>query len=229
MWWKLDHDRKKQHNMVVVLSRLDRRLAPIVHKRVDEALNGYVHTMTSQALDSLLQDHPELTQALGRRVTATLLEEFVKLEASDTSYQTGGRDADTSGSDNGTFSTPSLFVRRGSCDEETVKIFHATPIIRPMSHLRTKTHELRDLARVTQETIFLTKRGYGYVVVMSLASYRQGERNIARLENRLIARAPVEGRRAARRSDNQSWKAKRKDQCKVAFFAPDQKVTWKLI
>jgi len=85
MWWKLDHDRKKQHNMVVVLSRLDRRLAPIVHKRVDEALNGYVHTMTSQALDSLLQDHPELTQALRRRVTATSRKEFAKLQASDES------------------------------------------------------------------------------------------------------------------------------------------------
>jgi hypothetical protein len=61
---------------------------------------------------------------------------------------------------NGTFSTPSLFVRRVSCDEETVKIF-AMPIISPMSHLRTKTHELREVARVSREPIFLTKRGHG--------------------------------------------------------------------
>ena len=39
MWWKLDRDRKREHNMAVVLSRLDRRplLAPILHKSVDEA------------------------------------------------------------------------------------------------------------------------------------------------------------------------------------------------
>ena len=80
------------------------------------------------------------------------------------------------------------------------------PIIRPISHLKTKTHEIRELAQVSQEPIFLTKRGYGYVVVMSLAYYRQRERNIARLENRLIARAPAKGCPATRHLTNKVGK-----------------------
>ena len=88
------------HENMTPFLRLEHRprFAPLIRASADEALRAHVQSVSAQALTNLLRDRPELTDVLERRLTATLLEEFVKLEHSDTSYQTGGRDADTSGS-----------------------------------------------------------------------------------------------------------------------------------
>ena len=45
------------------------------------------------------------------------------------------------------------------------------PIIKPISDLRNKTHEISTLVHETNEPVFITKNGEGDMVVMSLAQY----------------------------------------------------------
>ena len=99
IWWKLERNRRADENRTRAFSRLEnrRRFTPLIRASADEALRAHVLSVSAHALANLLRDRPELTQVLERRLTATLLEEFVKLEPSDTSYQTDGRD-DKSGS-----------------------------------------------------------------------------------------------------------------------------------
>ena len=98
IWWTLNRDRRTD-DRTRAFSRLEnrRRFTPLIRASADEALRAHVLSVSAHALANLLRDRPELTQVLERRLTATLLEEFVKLEPSDTSYQTDGRD-DKSGS-----------------------------------------------------------------------------------------------------------------------------------
>jgi prevent-host-death family protein len=52
------------------------------------------------------------------------------------------------------------------------------PIIRPMSELRNKTKEIREICKKVDEPIFLTHNGRGHLVVMSLEHYEKSlERN----------------------------------------------------
>jgi len=46
-------------------------------------------------------------------------------------------------------------------------------LIRPISDLRNKSHELSALASEADEPIFITKNGEGSMVVMSIAHYRR--------------------------------------------------------
>ena len=98
MWWKLHRNRRMHENMTPFL-RLEHRprFAPLIRASADEALRAHVLSVSAQALATLLRDRPDLTQLLERRVAATLLEEFGKLEHRDQSDNSDGRDADTSG------------------------------------------------------------------------------------------------------------------------------------
>ncbi len=49
------------------------------------------------------------------------------------------------------------------------------PIIKPISDLRNKSNEISDLAHNSNEPIFITRNGEGYMVVMSMAKYSQLE------------------------------------------------------
>ena len=53
------------------------------------------------------------------------------------------------------------------------------PLIRPISDLRNKATEIADLCHESGEPVFLTRKGEGDLVVMSLAAY---ERDQARLD-----------------------------------------------
>ena len=52
------------------------------------------------------------------------------------------------------------------------------PIIRPITDLR-NTNEISELCHKQQEPVFITKNGYGDLVVMSIAAY---EKQLALLE-----------------------------------------------
>ena len=45
------------------------------------------------------------------------------------------------------------------------------PVIKPISDLRNKAKEISELARNSDEPIFITKNGEGDLVVMSMAQY----------------------------------------------------------
>ena len=45
------------------------------------------------------------------------------------------------------------------------------PIIKPISDLRNKSNEISELAHTSDEPIFITKNGEGYLVVMSISNY----------------------------------------------------------
>jgi prevent-host-death family protein len=45
------------------------------------------------------------------------------------------------------------------------------PVIKPISDLRNKANEISNLARESNEPIFITRNGEGDMVVMSMASY----------------------------------------------------------
>lgn len=47
----------------------------------------------------------------------------------------------------------------------------AMPLIKPISDLRNKANEVSELARKSDEPIFITKNGEGDMVVMSMAHY----------------------------------------------------------
>ncbi len=46
-------------------------------------------------------------------------------------------------------------------------------IIKPISDLRNKSNEISDLARETNEPIFITKNGEGDMVVLGMKQYRE--------------------------------------------------------
>ena len=48
------------------------------------------------------------------------------------------------------------------------------PTIRPISELRNTT-EISDLCHKVQEPVFITKNGYGDLVVMSIETYERGQ------------------------------------------------------
>ena len=50
--------------------------------------------------------------------------------------------------------------------------------IRPVSDLRTKFTEIEEIVTSTQSPVFLTKNGYGSMVVMSLKAYENMTNNI---------------------------------------------------
>lgn len=52
------------------------------------------------------------------------------------------------------------------------------PIIKPISDLRNKTHELSALVHNTHEPIFITKNGEGDMVLMSLAHYGELQKKL---------------------------------------------------
>ena len=52
-------------------------------------------------------------------------------------------------------------------------------VIKPISDLRNKSNEISDLAKTSNEPIFITKNGEGDLVVMSVATY---DRLMAQLE-----------------------------------------------
>jgi len=47
------------------------------------------------------------------------------------------------------------------------------PLIKPISDLRNKANEISELARKSDEPIFITKNGEGNMVVMSMAHYNK--------------------------------------------------------
>ena len=47
------------------------------------------------------------------------------------------------------------------------------PIIRPISDLETKLSEIASTVRETAEPVFLTKNGYGEIVVMSMQAWEE--------------------------------------------------------
>ncbi|GJQ63725.1 MAG: antitoxin [Melioribacteraceae bacterium] len=61
------------------------------------------------------------------------------------------------------------------------------PIIKPISDLRNKSKEISDLARNSNEPIFITKNGEGDLVVMSMAHYSHLELKIDLLSKLAIA------------------------------------------
>lgn len=61
------------------------------------------------------------------------------------------------------------------------------PIIKPISDLRNKSNEISDLARNSNEPIFITKNGEGDLVVMSMAHYSHLELKIDLLSKLAIA------------------------------------------
>ena len=52
------------------------------------------------------------------------------------------------------------------------------PVIRPLSDLRNNPQEIAEMCRKSGEPVFITKKGVGNLVVMSVAAY---ERDQARL------------------------------------------------
>ncbi|MBI5367377.1 MAG: type II toxin-antitoxin system Phd/YefM family antitoxin [Planctomycetes bacterium] len=70
------------------------------------------------------------------------------------------------------------------------------PSTRPVSDLRTKSQEIARQCHESGEPVFLTRRGQGELVVMSLAAY---ERDRARMElYRLLDEAEEDCRRGDR-------------------------------
>jgi len=66
------------------------------------------------------------------------------------------------------------------------------PVIRPISDLRNKTHEISRLCHEQDEPVFITRNGQEDLVVMSQAAY---DRERARLElYRLLDEAAAEAR-----------------------------------
>jgi len=61
------------------------------------------------------------------------------------------------------------------------------PIIKPISDLRNKSNEISDLARNSNEPIFITKNGEGDLVVMSMAHYSHLELKIDLLSKLAIS------------------------------------------
>jgi len=52
---------------------------------------------------------------------------------------------------------------------QTTTLEEAMPLIKPISDLRNKANEISELARKSNEPIFITRNGEGDMVVMSMA------------------------------------------------------------
>lgn len=52
------------------------------------------------------------------------------------------------------------------------------PIIKPISDLRNKAHELSEMVHGSHEPVFITKNGEGDMVLMSLAHYAELQRKL---------------------------------------------------
>lgn len=61
------------------------------------------------------------------------------------------------------------------------------PIIKPISDLRNKSNEISELAKNSNEPIFITKNGQGDLVVMSMAYYSRLQLKIDLLSKLSIA------------------------------------------
>lgn len=61
------------------------------------------------------------------------------------------------------------------------------PLIRPISDLRNKSHEISAQALEADEPIFITKNGEGNMVVMSIAYYRRLQKKLDLLQKLSIA------------------------------------------
>ncbi|MFZ1729075.1 MAG: type II toxin-antitoxin system prevent-host-death family antitoxin [Bacteroidota bacterium] len=62
-------------------------------------------------------------------------------------------------------------------------------LIKPISDLRNKSHELSALARDSDEPIFITKNGEGDMVIMSIAYYRKLQYRLELLGRLSVAEA----------------------------------------
>lgn len=63
------------------------------------------------------------------------------------------------------------------------------PIIKPISDLRNKSNEISDIARDSNQPIFITRNGEGDMVVMSMAKYSQLELKIDLMSKLATAQA----------------------------------------
>ena len=52
------------------------------------------------------------------------------------------------------------------------------PIIKPISDLRNKAHEISQLVHESREPVFITKNGKGDMVLMSMAHYGELQRKL---------------------------------------------------
>lgn len=65
------------------------------------------------------------------------------------------------------------------------------PIIKPISDLRNKAHEISDLAHQSNQPVFITKNGEGDLVVMSMGHYDQLQRKLQLYSKLAIAQSEV--------------------------------------
>ncbi|MHB9112893.1 MAG: type II toxin-antitoxin system Phd/YefM family antitoxin [Thermoleophilia bacterium] len=65
------------------------------------------------------------------------------------------------------------------------------PIIKPISDLRNKANEISDLVHNTSEPVFITRKGEGDMVVMSMALYGQLERRLELYSKLAVAQSRV--------------------------------------
>lgn len=63
------------------------------------------------------------------------------------------------------------------------------PIIKPISDLRNKSNEISDIARDSNQPIFITRNGKGDMVVMSMAKYSQLELKVDLMSKLATAQA----------------------------------------
>lgn len=65
------------------------------------------------------------------------------------------------------------------------------PIIKPISDLRNKAHEISDLAHESNQPVFITKNGEGDLVVMSMGHYDQIQLRLQLYSKLAVAQAEV--------------------------------------
>jgi len=63
------------------------------------------------------------------------------------------------------------------------------PVIKPISDLRNKANEISMLAHESDEPIFITKNGEGYLVVMSIAQYSKLQLKLELFSKLAVAQA----------------------------------------
>ena len=65
------------------------------------------------------------------------------------------------------------------------------PVIKPISDLRNKANEISDLVRKLNEPIFITKKGEGDMVIMSMAHYSRLQLKLDLYSKLAVAQAQV--------------------------------------
>lgn len=65
------------------------------------------------------------------------------------------------------------------------------PIIKSISDLRNKANEISDLVHRSSEPVFITRKGEGDMVVMSIAFYSQLERRLELYSKLAVAQSRV--------------------------------------